>query len=351
VQVGRTGAVTPVANLEPVFVDGSTVSRATLHNRDEIARKDIRVGDQVVIEKAGDIIPKVVRVLDHLRTGGESPYEFPTQCPACDSPLVFSDEEVAVRCENLACPAQIKERIRHFAARDAMDIEGLGDKLVDQLVETGLVHRFSDLYGLGVDQVAALERMAEKSAQNLVDAIEASKQRPFAAFVYALGIRHIGAAASALLAREFQTMEALMAAPRDAVEAVEGIGAILAESLAAFFARPENQTEIQALRDAGLPMALSESERQAVLARAASGTDNPVAGKTFVLTGTLPTLQRSAAKKLIEEHGGKVSGSVSKKTDYVVAGEKPGSKLTKAQTLGIQVIDETGLLEMTGRAG
>jgi DNA ligase (NAD+) len=348
VQVGRTGAVTPVANLEPVFLAGSTVSRATLHNRDEIARKDIRVGDQVVIEKAGDIIPKVVRVLDHLRAGEEKPYDFPTTCPACDSPLVFSEEEVAVRCENLACPAQIKERIRHFAARGAMDIEGLGDKLANQLVDEGLVRRFSDLYKLDVETVARLERMAQKSAQNLIAGIETSKSRPFAAFLYALGIRHIGETASAVLAEEFGSMESLMAASREEIDAVEGVGAILAESVAAFLANEENRAEIAALKDAGLPMALTESERGAA---ATAAEDSPAAGKTFVLTGALPTLERSEAEKMIRAHGGKTAASVSKNTDYVVAGEKAGSKLAKAQSLGVPVIDEARLLEMLGGAG
>ncbi|MBN1867355.1 NAD-dependent DNA ligase LigA [Candidatus Sumerlaeota bacterium] len=350
VQVGRTGAVTPVANLDPVLVAGSTVSRATLHNRDEIARKDIRVGDQVVIEKAGDVIPKVVRVLENLRTGAERIYDFPTRCPACDSSLAFSEEEVAVRCENASCPAQIKERILHFATRNAMDIEGLGDKLVDRIVEKGLVHRFSDLYALTVEQLASLERMGEKSARNLIDAIEGSKKRPFPAFVFALGIRHIGESVAALLTAAFPTIDDLMKAQAAEIDAVEGIGATLAESVVAFFANAENREEIERLRHAGLPMALGKEEMRAIRLRerAASDASNPVAGKTFVLTGTLPTLTREEASERIESRGGKVSGSVSKKTDYVVAGEKAGSKLDKARQLKIETIDETRLLRMLG---
>jgi len=369
VQVGRTGAVTPVANLDPVFVAGSTVSRATLHNRDEIARKDIREGDQVVIEKAGDVIPKVVRVLPDLRTGKEKPYTFPARCPACDSPLSFSEEEVAVRCENIACGAQIKERILHFAARNAMDIEGLGEKVVDKLVETGLVHRFSDLYQLRDERLTPLflkeAKMGKpsKAAQNLIAGIAGSRNRPFAALLFALGIRHIGETASALLAEHFHTVGDLMRVSKEDLQSVEGIGPILAESLVAFIANPANRAEIEALRAAGLPMALSEEERAAMEARAAAmaraqsaavegrtaaDAENPVAGKTFVLTGTLATLSRSDAEAHIKQRGGKASGSVSKKTDYVVAGENAGSKLDKARELGVPVLTEAELLKMLG---
>ena len=351
VQVGRTGVVTPVAHLEPVFVAGSTVSRATLHNRDEVARKDVRVGDAVVIEKAGEIIPQVVRVIEEQRPADSKPYEFPTHCPSCGSELAFSEEEVAVRCENVSCPAQLKERIRHFAARDAMDIEGLGAKVVDQLVEKELVGRYSDLYDLEADAVAALERMGEKSAENLIAGIEASKKRPLAAFLFALGIRHIGETASALLAEDFGSMDALRDADRDSLEAVEGIGGIVAESVETFFGHEENVAEIERLRERGLPMALTDAEREAVEKRraAAKSEDNPIAGRTFVLTGTLPTLKRSDAEKRIKAVGGKSSGSVSKKTDYVVAGENAGSKLEKAEKLGVEVIDEARLLDMLGQ--
>ncbi len=351
IQVGRTGAVTPVANLDPVPLAGTTVSRATLHNRDEIARKDIRVGDQVVIEKGGDIIPKVTRVLEHLRTGEEVPYEFPAQCPECGAPLIVSEEEVAVRCENLGCPAQIKERILHYGGRNAMDIEGIGDKLVDQLVESGLVHKFSDLYRLEIPQVAALERMAKKSAGNLIGKIEGSKQRPFGAFLFALGIRHVGQSASNDLAQAFGSLDALMTADAEQLQAVEGIGGIVADSIVTFFDQAENRAEIEALRQLGLPMELTEEERATRHAREEKRTasDNPIAGKTFVLTGTLETLTRTDAQKRIEDAGGKVSGSVSKKTHYVVAGADAGSKLEKAESLGVPVLDEKQLLEMLER--
>lgn len=350
VQVGRTGAITPVANLEPVFLAGSTVSRATLHNRDEIARKDIREGDQVVIEKAGDVIPKVVQSLPHLRTEKSAPYVFPGKCPACGSALAFSEEEVAVRCQNVACPAQIKERLSHFASRNAMDIEGLGEKIVDQLVEKKLALRFSDLYGLDVATVAAMERMGEKSARNLIEGIEKSKARPFAALLFALGIPHIGQSASALLAEHFHSIARLMKATREELDEIEGIGGTLAESVVAFFSNEENRAEIERLRAAGLPLSLTEAEQEAARARAerAADAENPVAGKTFVLTGTLPTLQRADAEKRIKERGGKAASSVSKKTDYVVAGENPGSKLDKAKELGVPVLTETQLLEMLG---
>lgn len=349
VSVGRTGVVTPAANLEPVFVAGSTVSRATLHNRDEIVRLGIREGDQVIIEKAGDVIPKVVRVLEDLRPADAVPYDFPKRCPACNSHLAFSEEEVAVRCDNASCPAQIKERIQHFASRGAMYIDGLGEKIIDHLVERGMVHRFSDIYRLTTEQVAALERMAAKSAQNLIDGITASKRRPFAAFLFALGIRHIGDANARVLAGKFHSLDRIMAASLEELTEVEGMGSILAESIVAFFAQEENRAEIEALRELGLPLSLSESELAAAQLRAASAEGSPVAGKTFVLTGTLPTLQRNEAKDLILKQGGKVSESVSKKTNYVVAGESAGSKLDKARELKVEIIDEARLMEMLGQ--
>ncbi len=348
VQVGRTGAITPVANLKPVLLAGSTVSRATLHNRDEIERLDLRVGDQVMIEKAGDIIPKVIRVLEHLRTESNTkPYEFPTQCPACQSTLQYDSEEVAVRCENISCHAQIKERIRHFASRNALDIEGLGTKLVQQLVDESLVQRFSDLYRLDMKTLAGLDRMAEKSAQNLIDALEISKSRPLSAFLFALGIRHAGANTSRLLAENFGSIAAIKQASIEQLEAIEDIGSIVASSIVAFFAEEKNQQELNALQEMGFTMALSQKERAEIEARknAAQNEDNPLAGKVFVLTGTLPTLKRSEAKKMLESRGARVSGSVSAKVDYLLAGEKAGSKLTKAEKLGITIIDEAQLLK------
>ncbi|MBN1476030.1 NAD-dependent DNA ligase LigA [Candidatus Sumerlaeota bacterium] len=338
VQIGRTGAATPVANLEPVLVAGTTVSRATLHNADEIERLGVRVGDRVIIEKAGDIIPKVVRVVESLRTGRERPFTFPAECPECGSELVREEGEVAIRCVNASCPAQVKERIRHFAARDMMDIEGLGEKLVDQLVDQGLIHDIADLYHLTAPQLAALERMAEKSAANLVAALERSKARPWNAVLFALGIRHVGSSTARLIAEAYPSRDALEAAPLEALEAVEGVGPTIAASVHEFFAHPENTALLDRLQAAGLTMKGKPRER----------TSDALAGKTFVLTGTL-SVPRAEAKKWIEAAGGKVSGSVSKKTDFVVAGEDPGSKLDKARQLSVEVIDEVALRKMVGR--
>ncbi len=308
------------------------------------------MGDQVVIEKGGDIIPKVTRVLEHLRTGEEVPYEFPAQCPECGAPLVVSEEEVAVRARTSCVPPDQGASFT-TAGRNPKDIEGIGDKLVDQLVESGLVHKFSDLYRLEIPQVAALERMAEKSARNLIRAIEGSKQRPFGTFLFALGIRHVGQSASNDLAQAFGSLDALIAADAEQLQAVEGIGGIVAESIVSFFDQAENRAEIEALRELGLPMALTGEEHAARQAREEkrAATDNPIAGKTFVLTGTLETLTRTEAQKRIEDAGGKVAGSVSKKTHYVVAGADAGSKLEKAESLGVPVLDEKQLLEMLGK--
>lgn len=353
VQVGRTGAVTPVAHLEPVFLAGTTVARATLHNRDEIRRKDVRVGDTVVLEKGGDVIPKVVEVVEDARTGDEKPYEFPRECPSCGSDLAFPEEEVAVRCENVACPAQIKERIEHFAARNALDVDGLGEKIVDQLVERDLVRRFSDLYRLEAETLQELDRMGEKSAANLVEAIAASKERPFAAFLFGLGIRHVGQSMARDLAAAFGSLDALREASQEDLEAVEGVGATVAESIRQFFEKPENREELERLADAGLPTELTGEEREAVERRekAAASGDNAVAGKTFVLTGALESMTRDEAKAKIERLGGKASGSVSKKTDFLVTGEETGSKLDKAKRLDVEIVDEKRFLEMLGERG
>ncbi len=350
VQVGRTGAATPVAHLEPVFLDGSTVSRATLHNRDEIERLDVHIGDHVIIEKAGDIIPKVVEVLKQKRNGTEETFHFPDTCPACGSDLVESEEEVAIRCENVACPAQVKNRIQHYASRDAMDIDGLGEKVIDQMVENDLVNTFSDLYKLDVETIAGLERMAKKSAENLVDAIEASKERPFSAFVYALGIRHIGSTTSRIIVENFHSIEDLKKADTESLEAIDGIGATLAESVVAFFDQTENDEELQRLADVGLPMELTKNERQTLEAKqaAAEDSDNPIAGKTFVLTGALESMKRSEAKKAIEDRGGKATSAVSKSTDYVVAGDEPGSKIDKAEKLDITILNEEDFKNLLG---
>ncbi|MFH0794151.1 MAG: NAD-dependent DNA ligase LigA, partial [bacterium] len=333
-QVGRTGVVTPVANLEPVFLAGSKISRATLHNEDELRRKDLRVGDQVIIEKGGDVIPKVVRSLTELRTGKEKPFVFPKNCPECDSPLARSEREVAIRCENFACPAQVKERLLHFAGRDTMDIEGLGDKIVDQLVDKNLVKDATDLYGLDIATVAGLERMGEKSASNLVEALATSKKRPLASVVFALGIRHVGFASAKLLVRQFQSLDDLAGASVEDLTSVEGVGEIVAESIHSFFRNPQNRSLIGRLKDVGVRSTASAEEK-----RKSAGTGEArntlVEGKTFVLTGTLEGMTRDDASARIEALGGKVTGSVSKKTDFVIVGESAGSKLDKAKSLGV----------------
>ncbi len=346
VQVGRTGAITPVARLKPVFVGGVTVTNATLHNADEVRRKDVRVGDTVIVRRAGDVIPEVVTSVLEKRPmrdlfGGEPlhpPFELPENCPECGSRVVKGEDEAIARCTGgLYCPAQRKQALWHFAARRAMDIEGLGDKLVDQLVEAGLVHTPADLYALMVEQLAGLERMGEKSARNLVDAIAASRQTTLARFIFALGIRNVGEATARDLAKYFGSLDALLVADVDALQAVPDVGPIVAESIAAFFGEAHNREVIDGLRRAGVHWPEGEPE---------SDGSQVLAGKTLVLTGTLPTLKRDEAKARIEAAGGKVAGSVSKKTDYVVAGEEAGSKLEMALELGVPVIDEAALLSL-----
>ena len=338
VQVGRTGALTPVARLEPVFVGGVTVTNATLHNQDEIDRKDVRIGDWVIVRRAGDVIPEVVAPILERR-GGELPRfvlldRFPT-CPVCGSHVVRGEDEAVARCTGgLFCPAQRKQALLHFAGRRAMDIEGLGDKLVDQLVDAAIVKTPVDLYRLGVLALANLERMGEKSAQNLLMAIEKSRGTTLARFIFALGIRNVGEATARDLARHFGKLDALIAADVDALQQVPDVGPIVAKCIAEFFAEPHNREVIEQLRAAGVHWA--EGEPQGSVAGA-------LAGKTFVLTGTLPTLSRDEAKARIEARGGKVAGSVSKKTHYVVAGAEAGSKLEKAQALGLAILDEDGL--------
>ena len=338
VQVGRTGALTPVARLEPVFVGGVTVTNATLHNQDEIDRKDVRIGDWVIVRRAGDVIPEVVAPVLERRSGEPSRFvlldKFPT-CPVCGSHVVRGEDEAVARCSGgLFCPAQRKQALLHFSGRRAMDIEGLGDKLVEQLVDAAIVKTPVDLYRLGVLALANLERMGEKSAQNLLAAIENSRSTTLARFIFALGIRNVGEATARELARHFGNLDALIAADVDALQQVPDVGPIVAQSIAAFFAEPHNREVIEQLRAAGLRW--TEGEPTTTVAGA-------FAGKTFVLTGTLPTLTRDEAKALIEAHGGKVAGSVSKKTHYVVAGAEAGSKLEKAQTLGVAILDEDGL--------
>ena len=339
VQVGRTGAITPVARLEPVHVGGVTVTNATLHNQDEIDRKDVRVGDTVVVRRAGDVIPEVVRVLKDRRRRGARRYRLPDKCPVCGSEVVRIEGEAAARCSGgLICPAQRIQAIRHFASRRALDIEGLGDKLVEQLVEEGLVESILDLYSLGAEQLAALERMGEKSADNLVGALQKSRDSSFARFLYALGIRDVGEATAQALARHFGDLKSLRRADLDALQAVPDVGPVVAQQITSFFGEPHNRKVIDGLaRLIRWPVA-----------KARTG-DEPLAGKTFVVTGTLAAMGRSEAKERLQALGAKVSASVSSKTDYLIAGENPGSKLDKASALGVEVLDEHAFLELIDR--
>ena len=332
VQVGRTGAVTPVADLEPVRLAGTTVSRATLHNEEEVERKDIRVGDTVLIEKAGEIIPQVVKVIAGKRSPDSSPFVMPSACPVCGSAIVKEEGEVASRCTGAACPARRRETLRHFASRGAMDIQGLGEALIEQLLKRDLVRDVADLYALDEATLAGLDRMGKKSAANLLAQIEESKTRPFDRLLYALGVRHVGERASRVLARACGSIERLAAASEEELQAVEEIGPKTAKSLATFFAQPANRRLIDRLREAGAQMA--DGATDAHLEVAAS----PFRGKTVVITGALPGRTREEAKALVEACGGRVANSVSKKTDLVIAGEAAGSKLAKAEQLGIRVV-------------
>jgi DNA ligase (NAD+) len=331
-----------VARLAPVFVGGVTVTNATLHNQDEIDRKDVRVGDTVIVRRAGDVIPEVVAIVPERRPQPAPPrfdilQSYPV-CPECGSHVVRLEGEAAVRCTGgLYCPAQRKQALLHFAGRRAMDIEGLGDKLVDQLVDRGLVHTPADVYGLDLDTLAGLGRMAEKSAANLLAAIEASKATTLARFIFALGIRNVGETTAKDLARHFGSLDKLIGASEADLLAVRDVGPIVAQSIAQFFAEPHNLSVVNKLRAAGVRWPESAGAQQSA---------GVLAGKTLVLTGTLPTLTRDAAKEKIEAAGGKVAGSVSKKTDYVVAGAEAGSKLAKAQELGVTILDEAGLLAL-----
>lgn len=345
VQIGRTGAVTPVARLEPVFVGGVTVTNATLHNFIEIARKDIRVGDTVIVRRAGDVIPEVVSALPDRRPADAAGNPLqplmrcPEVCPECGSHIELPPGEAVARCTGgLVCPAQRKQALRHFASRRAMDIEGLGEKVVDQLVEAGLVHSPADLYTLNRSQLAALDRFAEKSAENLVAAIHASRHARFDRLIYALGIRNVGEQTAKDLARHFGSLDALMQADENTLMQVPDVGPVVADSIKAFFAEAHNREVIARLQAAGVHW-------DNVAVTSISGGPGVLAGKTLVLTGTLPTLSRDDAKALIEAAGGKVAGSVSAKTDFVVAGEAAGSKLEKAQSLGVEILDEAALLQ------
>ncbi|MGE5667342.1 MAG: NAD-dependent DNA ligase LigA [Betaproteobacteria bacterium] len=332
VQVGRTGAVTPVARLKPVFVGGVTVTNVTLHNEDEIGRKDIRIGDTVIVRRAGDVIPEVKEVVVARRPANAREFRMPTHCPECGSAIVRLPDEAIARCSGgLVCPAQRRQALRHFASRHAMDIEGLGEKLVEQLVDAGLVETVADLYRLRAEDLAGLERMADKSAANAIEAIEASRKTTLARFIFALGIRHVGEATAKDLAQHFGALAPLQAASEAELLEVRDVGPVLAESIRDFFDEAHNRQVIAALQKAGVRWDEHPPRR------AGKG---PLSGKTIVLTGTLPTLSRDEAKALLEGAGATVAGSVSKKTDYVVAGAEAGSKLARAQALGVEVIDE-----------
>ncbi len=338
VQVGRTGAITPVARLKAVFVGGVTVTNATLHNEDELRRKDIQIGDTVIVRRAGDVIPEVVSVLLEKRPADARTFNMPITCPECDSHIQRLADEAVARCTGgLICPAQRKQAITHFASRRALDIEGMGEKLADQLVEANLVHGLDDIYKLDVTALANLERMAQKSAQNVIDALQKSKQTTLARFIYGLGIRNVGEATAKDLGAHFGALQALLDAGSEALLQVNDVGPIVAESLLQFFSEPHNRQVIASMRELGVTWSEHAGKQIATGA---------LQGKVFVLTGTLPNLSRDAAQAMIEEAGGKVSGSVSKKTDFVVAGSDAGTKLEKAQSLNLTIIDETGLLAL-----
>lgn len=338
VQVGRTGAITPVARLAPVFVGGVTVTNATLHNEDEVRRKDVHIGDTVSVRRAGDVIPEVVSVVSDKRPANARRFEMPIACPECGSHILKQADEAVARCTGgLFCPAQRKQAITHYASRRAMDIEGFGEKLVDQLVDANLVHTLADIYQLDLAALSNLERMAKKSAQNILDALETSKTTTLARFIYSLGMRNVGEATAKDLAKHFGNLPALMQATTEDLLKVRDVGPVVAESITNFFSEAHNQIVIAALLTAGITWPESEGKQVPI---------GHLVGKTFVLTGTLPNLSRDEAKEKLEAAGAKVSGSVSKKTDYVIAGSDAGSKLDKAQELGVTILDETGLLAL-----
>ncbi len=337
INVGRTGSLNPFAVLEPVEIGGATVKLATLHNFEDIARKGLMHGDRVLVKRAGDVIPQVVAPLTEERTGAEVPFTPPTHCPACGTPVERAPDEVMVYCPNTSCPGRIYWGIVHFVSQDAMDIRGLGERTVEQLLQSGKVEDFADLYGLAYEDLLELEGFGDLSARNLLDSIEAARQRPLARLLYALGIRHVGTHAAQLIAREFGTMDALLDADAAAIAGIHGIGETTAAALTAFLEEPRNRALIDRLRDAGLNVTepVQRAERQ------------PFAGLTFVITGTLPRFSRKEAKAFIEERGGRVSGSVSGSTDYIVVGDDPGSKLDRARELDVTVLDEQALRELS----
>jgi len=332
VQVGRTGVLTPVAVLKPVHVSGSVVSRSTLHNFDEIERLDVKIKDTVLIEKSGEIIPKVVKVLKEKRTGHEEDFKIPTKCPVCGSKVVKDTKEVAIRCENISCPALVKSSVLHFASRSAMDIEGLGEAIVDQLVDSNLIKDYGDIYYLTIDKVKTLERMAEKSAQNLIDSIEKSKSKPLSRLIFALGIRHVGVHAAWILAQRFGSIDNIEKQSADELKGIHEIGDVMAESIVNFFQEKKNRAILKKLADVGVRI----KEAHKKMAKAS------LSGKTVVVTGTLTSYTRGEIESLIRESGGNAASSISKNTDFLVIGESPGSKLDKAKALGVKIINEAG---------
>ncbi len=335
IQVGRTGVLTPNAVLESVRLAGTTVSRATLHNIDYIREKDIRIGDRVLVQKAGDIIPEVLSVVKEKRSGKEILFHMPDLCPVCGAKVYREEGEVAYRCTGVECDAQIARNIIHFASRDAMDIEGMGPAMVEKLLENKIISSVADIYDINTDDVAALEKMGKKSAENLASAIEKSKENDLSKLIFALGIRHVGARNAQILAQHFKTLDNLIAADKETISSVNEIGEIIAESIVFYFEQTQNKETVEKLRTHGVNFNCTELKKEGIFT-----------GKVFVLTGTLPTMNRNEASKLISDNGGKVSSSVSKKTDYVLAGEEAGSKLDKANALGISVISEEEFLKM-----
>lgn len=336
VNVGRTGAITPLAHLEPVQLAGTTVQRATLHNADRIAQLDLKIGDTVVVRKAGEIIPEVVRVLLELRPADAREFTMPTHCPVCNQPVIKSSLEAVLRCVNPYCAAILKGSIVHWVSRDAMDISGVGEKLIEQLVDTGLVKSVADLYQLTVEQLAGLERMAEKSAIKALQAIKKSKTKPWSRVLYGLGIRHVGSVNAENITQKFPSAELLAPATAAQIEGIFGIGGEIATAVTMWFSSPENLELVDRLGQAGLSLSGPVTISQ----------DGPLSGKVFVITGTLPTLKRDEAKKMIQQAGGKVTDSVSSQTDYLLAGEKAGSKLAKAEKLSVAILDEAGLIAL-----
>jgi DNA ligase (NAD+) len=345
ISVGRTGALTPTAELVPVHIAGVTVSRASLHNEDEIRRKDIRVNDMVVVERAGDVIPQVVRVILDERPCDSVPFVMPTHCPICQTAVYRPAGEVVARCPNAACPAQIKERLLHYGSRRAMDIDGMGTAIVEQLVKRELVTDFADLYHLDVPTLATLDRLAEKSASNLVTAIDNSRERGLARLLHGLGIRYVGERVASILAAQYHTIDSIMQAPAEELAEIHDIGPVIAESVRQFFLQEENRRTIERLRSTGVKLDELVSSTNTV------PVNQTLAGKVFVLTGSLPTLTRNQARDRITSAGGRVTSSVTRKTDYVVAGQDPGSKYQQAERLEIPILDENALQQLLNGHG